>query len=303
MRFKRDSRGLVETALGNRPADTVIRDGVLMDVYTGRLLPHRSVALKDQWIAYVGPDAGHTIGETTKIIEANGRVICPGYIDAHTHLATYWNIADFLSYAIPCGATTLITEAEAYGFVSGVEGFKSFLDQIEGRPIKIFALIPPMVCLSPAIKPLIISADETRELLKDPHVIGLGESFWQGAILAPENRVLKLIQETLRAGKSVQGHAAGAFNNKLAAYTAIGVQSCHEAISTDDVISRLEQGLYAMIREGDIRRDLEIILPLKNSIDLRRVILVTDGSNPGDLIQRGYLIDVVQKAVPFRWSR
>ncbi|MBW1706215.1 MAG: hypothetical protein JRJ86_13770 [Deltaproteobacteria bacterium] len=59
MRFKRDSRELVETALGNSPADTVIRDGVLMDVYTGRLLPHRSVAIKDQWIAYVGPDAGH----------------------------------------------------------------------------------------------------------------------------------------------------------------------------------------------------------------------------------------------------
>ncbi|MBW1797831.1 MAG: adenine deaminase, partial [Deltaproteobacteria bacterium] len=242
------------------------------------------------------------IDENTKVIEANGRVMCPGYIDAHTHLATYWNIADFLAYSIPCGATTLITEAEAYGFVSGAEGFKAFLDQIEDRPIKIFALIPPMVCLSPAVEPLFISADETKRLLKDPRVIGLGESFWQGAILAPENRVLKLIQETLKADKSVQGHAAGAFNEKLAAYTATGVQSCHEAISTDDVISRLEQGLYAMIREGDIRRDLEIILPLKNSIDLRRVILVTDGANPGDLIQQGYLIDVVQKALDIGFS-
>jgi len=302
MRFKRDSRELVETALGNRPADTVIRDGVLMDVYTGRLLPHRSVALKDQWIVYVGPDAGHTIGENTKVIEANGRVICPGYIDAHTHLATYWNIADFLAYAIPCGATTFITEVEAYGFVSGAKGFKAFLDQIEDRPAKIFALIPPMVCLSPAVDPLVISADEIKRLLKDPRVIGLGESFWQGTILTPENRVLNLIQETLEAGKSVQGHAAGAFNEKLAAYAATGVQSCHEAISTDDVLSRLEQGLYAMIREGDIRRDLEIILPLKNSIDLRRVILVTDGTNPGDLIQRGYLLDVVQKAIDMGFS-
>ena len=302
MRFKKNTRELLETALGNRPADTVIRDGVLMDVYTGRLLPHRSVAIKDQWIAYVGPDAGHTIGETTKVIEAGGRLICPGYIDAHTHLITHWNIADFLTYAIPCGATTLITEAEAYGFASGAEGFKAFLDQIENQPIKIFALIPPMVCLSPAVEPLFISPDETNRFLKDPRVIGLGESYWQGVILTPENRVLKLIQETLEAGKSVQGHAAGAFNAKLAAYAATGVQSCHEAISTDDVISRLEQGLYAMIREGDIRRDLEIILPLKDSIDLRRIILVTDGSNPCDLIEHGYLVDVVQKAVDMGFS-
>ena len=302
MRLKRDSRELVETALGNRPADTVIKDGVLMDVYTGRLLPHRSVAIKDQWIAYVGPDAGHTIGENTKVIEAGGRLICPGYIDAHTHLITHWNIAYFLDYAIPCGATTLITETEAYGFASGAEGVNAFLDQIEGRPIKIFALIPPMVCLSPAVEPHFISVDETKKLLKDPRVIGLGESYWQGAIPASDNRVLELIQETLAAGKSVQGHAAGAFDKKLAAYTAAGVQSCHEAISTDDVLSRLEQGLYAMIREGDIRRDLEIILPLKNRIDLRRVILVTDGTNPGDLIEHGYLVDVVQKAVNMGFS-
>ncbi|MBW2709934.1 MAG: adenine deaminase, partial [Deltaproteobacteria bacterium] len=191
---------------------------------------------------------------------------------------------------------------EAYGFVSGAEGVKAFLDQIENRPSKIFALIPPMVCLSPAVAPLFISPDETSNLLKDPRIIGLGESYWQGTILTPDNRVLKLIQETLKAGKSVQGHSAGAFDEKLAAYAAAGVQSCHEAISTDDVISRLEQGLYAMIREGDIRRDLEIILPLKDKIDLRRVILVTDGSNPGDLIEHGYLVDVVQKAVDMGFS-
>ena len=302
MHFKKDRRRLIDSALGNRPADTVIRDGVLMDVYTGRLLPHSSVAIKDKWISYVGPDAEHTIGKTTKVIEAKGRDICPGYIDAHTHLGIYWNIADFLAYAIPCGVTTLITEAETYAFVSGAEGFKAFLDQIEDRPAKIFALIPPMVCLSPAVEPFFISVYETKRLLTDPRVIGLGESFWQGTILVPENRVLKVIQETLEAGKSVQGHAAGAYNKKLAAYAATGVQSCHEAISTDDVLSRLEQGLYAMIREGDVRRDLDIILPLKNRIDLRRVILVTDGTNPGDLIQQGYLIDVVQKAVDIGFS-
>ena len=174
MGFNEGNRKLVETALGNRSADIVIRDGLLMDVYTGRILPHRSVAVKDQWIAYVGPDADHTMGENTKIIEAGGRLICPGYIDAHTHLITYWNMADFLTYAIPCGATTLVTEAEAYGFASGAEGFEAFLDQIEDRPIKIFGLIPPMVCLSPAVESLFITTDETERFLKDPRVIGLG---------------------------------------------------------------------------------------------------------------------------------
>ena len=95
----------------------------------------------------------------------------------------------------------------------------------------------------------------------------------------------------------MEGHSAGAFDRKLAAYAAAGAGSCHEAISTEDVIARLELGYYAMIREGDIRRDLEIILPLKDKIDFRRVILVTDGSNPSVLLERGYMNDLVQKAV------
>jgi len=297
MKEIRDNRRLADTALGREPADTVIKDGVLMDVYTGRILPGRSVAIRDRWIAYVGPDAEHTIGEKTEVIEADGRLICPGYIDAHTHLATYWDIADFLVYTIPCGITTHFTEAEAYAFILGSEGFKAFLDQIENQPVKIYGLIPPMISLSPVSEPLLINRDKIKDLLKDPRVMGLGESFWQGTIMTRDNRVLELIQETLKAGKSVEGHAAGAFDRKLAAYAGAGALSCHEAISTDDVLSRLELGLYAMIREGDIRRDLEIILPLKDRIDLRRVILVTDGTNPIDLVKRGYMIDVIQKAV------
>ena len=264
------------------------------------MLPGRCVAMVDEWIAYVGPDAEYTIGRDTEVIDAGGRILCPGFIDAHTHLTSYFNINDFLSYAIPSGATTLVTEAESYGFALGAEGVKTFLNQIDPCPIKIYTLVPPMISLSPAAKSRMISTQQLAELFEDPRVIGLGEIFWQGAILTRDTRVLDLMGETQKFGKSVQGHAAGAFDKKLAAYAATGVESCHEAISTDDVLNRLEMGLYAMIREGDIRRDLEIILPLKDKVDFRRMILVTDGTNPDLLLKTGYLHDVVQKAVDLR---
>jgi adenine deaminase len=297
MENRRNLRKLADVALGNHPADLVIQDGILMDVYTGRMLPGRSVAMVDEWIAYVGPDAEYAIGSDTEVIDAGGRILCPGFIDAHTHLVSYFNINDFLSYAIPSGVTTLVTEVESYGFAMGAEGVKIFLNQIDPCPIKIYTLVPPMISLSPATKPLMISKEQLADLFKDPRIIGLGETFWQGAILTRDTRVLDLMGETQRFGKSVQGHAAGAFDRKLAAYAATGVESCHEAISTDDVLNRLEMGLYAMIREGDIRRDLEIILPLKDKVDFRRMILVTDGTNPDLLLKTGYLHDVVQKAV------
>ncbi|MCD6293591.1 MAG: hypothetical protein J7M20_01425, partial [Deltaproteobacteria bacterium] len=153
------------------------------------------------------------------LISENDRLI-----KAHTHLINYFNINDFLSYAIPSGVTTLMTEVESYGFALGAEGVKIFLDQVDPCPIKMFVLVPPMISLSPATKSLMISKEQLAGLFEDPRVIGLGESFWQGAILTRDNRVLDLMAETQRIGKSVQGHAAGAFDRKLAAYVATGVE-------------------------------------------------------------------------------
>jgi adenine deaminase len=295
--YNAHSRQLMETALGNEPADLVIREGVLMDVYTGGVVPHRSVAVTDKWIAYVGPDADYAIGERTRVIEADGRVISPGFIDPHTHIASFCNISDFLEYAIPGGTTTYITEVEGYPFALGVKGFKAFLEQVRDRPVKVFCLIPPMVTASPAAAALYISAKEAKKLLEDELVLGLGESYWQNIIPTPDNRVLRLIQTTMKAGKSVQGHAAGAADRKLAAYAAAGAVSCHEAVSAEDVLSRLEMGFCVMLREGYIRKDLESLRPLIGQIDLSRCCLCTDGVGPDLLLSQGYFTDVVQKAI------
>jgi adenine deaminase len=53
-----------------------------------------------------------------------------------------------------------------------------------------------------------------------------------------------------------------------------------------------------MIREGSIRRDLEDIAIIKEQgIDMRRLILATDGASPSDLLEKGYMEYVVQKAI------
>ena len=287
----------MDVALGNEPADLVISGAVLLDVYSGRLVPERSLAVHRGRIAALGPDPAPWIGPDTEVIDARGRIMCPGYLDCHTHLGNYFDVADFLRHSIPGGTTCHISEAEAYAFALGLDGFRAFLDQTTDRPVSFFLMIPPMVTRSPATRRFIITADQARELLALDGVMGLGEPYWQGALIPPDSRVLELMDLTVQAGKRVEGHAAGARGGRLAAYTLAGASSCHESVSPQDVLDRLEMGLYAMIREGDIRRDLDILVPLKDRIDFRRLILITDGTNPEVLVERGYLVDVVQKAL------
>ncbi|MBN2039914.1 MAG: adenine deaminase [Spirochaetes bacterium] len=295
--YNKDSRKLLDTALGNLPADLVIVNGTLMDVYSGRIIPGRSVAVAGEWIAYTGEDAAHTIGENTRIIDANGRLIAPGYIDSHTHIANYSDLSDILKYLIPGGTTTVVTEVETYGISMGAEGISLFLEQIKDRPVKIFCLIPPLVAISPALNSRFITNAEAERLLENEMVLGLGESYWQNAILPGDDRIIELIQTTLKAGKTVQGHSAGASDRKLAAYASTGVQSCHESVSSEDVLAKIEMGLYNIVREGHIRRDLGSIRSLIGKIDLRRCTLCTDGVDPEGLLANGYLVDVVQEAV------
>ena len=135
------------------------------------------------------------------------------------------------------------------------------------------------------------------ELLARGDVLGLGESFWQRALKAPE-RVVPLYRETLARGKLVEGHSAGARDRKLGAYVAAGVSSCHEPITAEEVLARLRLGLHVMIREGSVRRDLAATAAVKDAgVDLRRLVLVTDGLWPQDMENKGGMDFIVQKAV------
>jgi adenine deaminase len=113
---------LIDVALGKEKADLAIVNGDLVNVYTGELLSGYSVALKGEKIAYVGKDAAHTIGADTKVIDAKGKVLVPGFIDAHTHLMAHVTIDQWLKYIMKSGTTTIISETIEFAFLLGEEG-------------------------------------------------------------------------------------------------------------------------------------------------------------------------------------
>jgi adenine deaminase len=291
----RDSRALMNVALGKEKADLAIVNAKVVNVYTAEILDDCAVSIKGKWIAYVGNNAKDTIGPDTEIIDAAGRTVIPGLIDGHTHIAWMYTVDEFLKYVIGGGTTTVVTETLEPFPVVGYAGVVDFLESLKDQPIKILATAPAMISTSHAAKG--ISHDTLQKLLDRNDVIGLGESYWQAVIQDPE-QLLPLFEQTLHTGKTIEGHTAGASEKKLTAYVANGVSSCHEPINAEQVLARLRMGLHIMIREGSIRRDLEDIAIIKeHGIDMRRLILATDGASPSDLLEKGYMEYVVQKAI------
>lgn len=291
----KEAKQLMKVALGQEKADLVIANADVVNVYTGEILKEFDISVKGKWIAYVGRNAGDSIGPQTEVIDARGQTVIPGLIEGHTHIAWLFTPCEFLKYAMTGGTTAIVTETFEIYPVSGYEGVVDFLEALRDQPIKMFGTAPPMISISQAARG--IAPDVLQRLLARDEVLGLGESYWQ-AVLQEPDRTLPLYEQTLMAGKTLEGHSAGASDKKLAAYVDLGISSCHEPINADQVLERLRLGLHIMIREGSIRRDLEEIAKIKDSgIDLRRLTLSTDGITPEDLIEKGFMEFVLQKAI------
>jgi len=288
-------RNLMDVALGKAPADLAVVGASVLNVFTGELLDNHAICVKGDRIAYVGPNPEEMISDRTRVINADGRCVIPGFIDGHAHIAWSYPPAGFLAHAMAGGTTALVTETfEAY-FAAGYDGVVDFLAACRDQPIKIYATAPAMVSISRAARG--IDPDDLEKLLRRDDILGMGESYWQGVVQSPDH-FLPAFARVRGARKALEGHTAGANEKKLAAYVAAGISSCHEPIKADEALSRLRQGLYVMIREGSIRRDLAAVSAIRNmGVDLRRMVLVTDGVSPDELMEDGYMEFVVQKAI------
>ena len=295
IRGDKDPQLLMRVALGQEPADLAVIDADLVNVYSGEVLTNQSVAVKGAWIAAVGPRSDMAIGPHTHVIDAAGRTLIPGLIDGHAHLAWYGGIDQLLHYIMPGGTTSVISETMEVFPVAGMDGVLDFMAACRQQPVKIFTTAPFMASISEATRG--IAPDSLKKLVARPDVVGLGESYWQSALQHLDDTIASMAI-CLSAGKTVEGHSAGARGPKLTAYALAGASSCHEPISPEEILERLRLGLYVMVREGSIRQDLGALVAINDMpIDHRRLILVTDGVTPADLMTRGYLEHVVQKAI------
>lgn len=287
----------MDVALGHQPADLVLRHARVLDVFTAVFLPDHDVVVADGRIAYVGPDGGHAIGPGTEVLDLDGQVLLPGFIEGHTHLfAAPYRLEEFVRHALPRGVTAVVTELTGLGAL-GFDAIRAAVEALADQPIKLFATLPPMVALTESVEAAAPTLEQYRRLLTRPQVVGLGELYW-GPLVRGHARAAALIEAALAADKTAEGHTAGARGANLQAYACAGLSSCHEPTSVEEGLERLKLGLTFMAREGEIRQDLETLAPIwAEPRDLRRMALVSDGIGAADLLERGYLERNVQKAI------
>jgi adenine deaminase len=268
------------TASSDDSADLFIRDGNVLNVYSGELIKSH-VAVKGETIFYVGSRTDR-VGPATTVLSADGKVIAPGYIEPHFHPWDVYNPLSVGEEACKRGTTTVFCDNLIFYMAMGPKVFERFMDVFARMPIKYY-----WSCRATPQTPMegekdLFSAGNLSRVLGHPQVQSLGEITRWPELINGSSEMAEMIALTKQLKKRVDGHTAGAKYDKLNRIAIAGVDSCHESISGQDVLDRLRLGFYVMLRESSLRPDLSSLLKAvaENRVLADRLMLTTDGSMP-----------------------
>lgn len=295
------TRTLVDTAVGKLKADLVVRNVSLVNVNSEEIIEDQDVAIKKDRIAFVG-QAEHTIGPTTRVIDAAGRYLVPGFIDGHMHIESAMVTAtEFARAVLPHGSTTVFVDPHEIANVLGVSGVRFFLDESKNLPLKILITFPSCVPSAPDFETTggNIDTSEVEEALKWNGVVALGEMMNYPGVISSDPQVHGELAATLKAGRVVEGHAVNLLDRDLVAYVAAGITSCHESTKKIEVIQKLRLGMYVMLRESSAWRDVAdtVRVVTEERLDSRHICLVTDDREPHSILTEGHVDHVVRRAI------
>jgi adenine deaminase len=301
--WKQVSLRLVDVAMGREPADLVIRAGRWVCVQSGEIIPETEVAIKGERIAYVGPDAEHTIGAETRVVEAAGRFLVPGLLDGHMHIESGMvTITEFVRAVIPHGTTGMFIDPHEIANVLGLDGVRLMVEEAAVQPIHVWVQMPSCVPSAPGLETpgAAIGPEEVAEAMSWPGVIGLGEMMNFPGVFKGDEKMHAEMAETRRAGKVIGGHYASLdLGLPFHGYAAGGPEDDHEGTRLEDALARVRQGMKAMLRLGSGWHDVEAQVPaiLEKGLDPRHFLLVTDDCHSGTLVREGHVDRAVRLAI------
>ena len=286
--------------MGDDFADLILTNCSLVNVYSKEIQEKIQIAIINDRIAFVGTDASHTRGPKTKILDVKNKFVSPSFVDPHIHIDHFITPSEFVKKSLLCGVTSLFPDSIDIVSVCGYKGFKEFVNLTKNLPMRFFHTVPGGLPVDKKFSHgKTLSLKQEKSAIKMSSVIGLGEVFSWTKVTKRDSKTMKSIKQMHEENCIINGHTAGASGKKLNAYVASGIFSCHEPINFDQVIERLRLGMWIMIREGSIRRDLKEILPIaiSHGTYTNRLMFCSDGVDPIDLSSYGHIDHCVRSAI------
>lgn len=287
-------------AMGEKKADLILKNCSLVNVYSHEILPQTQIAIVNERIAYVGLDASHTLGSKTIVMDLQGKYVTPGFADPHIHIDQFVLPSELAKKSLLCGVTSLFSDPIDIVSVCGYRGFREFIKLTQNLPIRFFHVVPGGLPVDRKFSHgKTLSAIQEKTAIKLPNVLGLGEVFSWTKVTERDSKTMKTLAMMLDNDCIINGHTAGASGKKLNAYVSSGILSCHEPVNFEQVLERLRLGMWIMIREGSIRRDLKEILPgvMNHETNTERLMFCSDGIDPLDLLHYGHIDHCVRESI------
>jgi adenine deaminase len=285
-----DLQRRLAVARGDEPADLVVRGGRVLSVFTREWLD-ADVAIVDGAVAGLGAYAGR------ETIDAAGRYVVPGFIDAHMHLESVKLLVDeFARLVLPLGTTAVVADPHEIANVLGSDGVHWLHDASAGLQLEVFFMAPSCVPASRFESPRRpLEPGDLEALMRRNRVLGLAEMMnFPGVIAGDAGELEKL---ALEGAEHVDGHAPGVLGAELQAYAAAGIRSDHEMLTVEEGRQRLRAGMWLLVREASMARNLRALLPLVAEYGPGRIAFCTDDRDPEDIVDNGHVNGMVRDAV------
>ncbi|WP_082233262.1 adenine deaminase [Halobacillus massiliensis] len=292
---------IASAALGNLKADVIITNGILVNVHSKELLYQKEIAINEGCISFIG-DCSHLRGDETIVLDATNRYITPGLMDGHMHVeSTMLTVTEFAKAAIKKGTTSIFMDPHEIANVFGLEGVHWMHEEGQQLPLRVFTTVPSCVPATDNLEDAgaELLPEEIEEALQWKNVAGLGEVMNFPGVVHGEQKMMKEIDATIKAGKTVTGHIPSKDPGLLQAYIASGITSCHETVTREQAIEKVRLGMHLMIREGSAWQDVKQLAPVitKDKLPTENMSLITDDVYPQTLEAEGHLNYVVRKAI------
>ena len=283
---------VIDVAAGRVPADLVLKNATYVNVFSNELC-RGDIAVAEGLIVGMGEYHGKVEADV------GGKIVLPGFIDAHIHLeSSLVSPKEFAKAVLPHGTTTVITDPHEIANVMGTDGIEYMLQATEDLPVDVRFMLPSCVPATPLDESgANLDYRAIDSFYDHPRVQGLAEMMNFVGIINGDSQVVEKIVASQAHHKKIDGHAPGLTGNDLNAYIAAGVYSDHECSNVEEAMAKLERGQFIMIREGTAARNLEALMPLLTGKYADRCMFCTDDKHPNDLLEKGHIDYIVKKAI------